>query len=109
MRAFGLEVTPRDIRDLFSDYNKDLDSQGFNFFEFKQVMSSRLQKRNSKAEIKRLFNLLDVEEKGFITVDDMKKIAREIQERISDEDLEEIIEEADSDKDGVLNFQDFYK
>ena len=61
MRAFGLEVAPRDIRDLFSDYNKDLNSQGFNFFEFKQVMSSRLQKRNSKAEIKRLFNLLDVE------------------------------------------------
>ena len=78
MKAFGLVVTPRDIRDLYKEYNKDLNSEGFNFYEFKQVMSSRLQKRNSKAEIKRLFNLLDSESKGFITVDDMKKIARDI-------------------------------
>lgn len=109
MKAFGLEVNAREIKELFQDYGKDINSEGFEFAEFKQVMATRLHKRNSKLEIKRLFSLLDSEAKGFITIEDMKKICREIQEKISEDDLAEIIDEADSDKDGVLNFQDFYK
>jgi len=78
MKAFGLEVTAREIKELFLDYGKDINTQGFSFYEFKQIMATRLHKRNSKMEIKRLFSLLDSESKGFITIEDMKKICREI-------------------------------
>jgi hypothetical protein len=35
MKAFGLEVTAREIKELFLDYGKDINTQGFSFYEFK--------------------------------------------------------------------------
>lgn len=109
MRAFGIEVDHRYIRELYDEYDKDLETEGFNFDEFQEVMAARLEERNSKKEIKRLFNLLDHHNTGLLTFDGLKQIAEEIQEKITDDDLAELIGEADYDKDGALSFQEFYK
>lgn len=39
----------------------------------------------------------------------MKKIAAEVGEKLSDEELREMLEEADRDGDGSLNFEEFYR
>ena len=39
----------------------------------------------------------------------LKKIAEEIRENLSDEELKEIMEEADKDVDGYIGFYDFYR
>ena len=109
MRAFGLEVDHRYIRDIYEEYEKDIENEGFNFEEFQEIMAPKLSDRNSKKEIQRLFNILDQDNAGYLTFDCLKKIAGDIQEKISDEDLTEIIEEADFDQDGALNFEEFYK
>ena len=44
-----------------------------------------------------------------ITVRYLKKIAEEIGENLSDEELKEIMEEADKDADGYIGFYDFYR
>ena len=38
----------------------------------------------------------------------MKKLSMEVGERISDEDLKKMLESADKDGDGMLNFEEFY-
>ena len=39
----------------------------------------------------------------------MKKIAQEIGENLSEEEIKEIMEEADRDSDGFIGFDDFYR
>lgn len=39
----------------------------------------------------------------------MKKIAQEIGENLSEEEIKEIMEEADRDNDGYIGFDDFYR
>ena len=58
--------------------------------------------------IQKVFKLFDHERLGQISLRDLQKVARELGEMISDEELQEMIERADSDGDGQVTFEDFY-
>ena len=52
-------------------------------------------------EMQKAFKLFDEDNMGRISVKNLKKIAREIGENISEEELQAMIEEFDLDKDGL--------
>lgn len=89
------------------DNYKD-DGSGFSLEEFKSVMSKNLEDRYSRNEIKKIFDLFDENKSQKINFQNLRTIADEIGEAITDDELNEIIEEADKDGDGELNFQEFY-
>ena len=82
-------------------------------------MSKNLEDRYSRNEIKKIFDLFDENKSQKINFQNLRTIADEIGsfiffkwwigEAITDDELNEIIEEADKDGDGELNFQEFYK
>ena len=65
--------------------------------------------RDSKEEIHKVFKLFDEDNLNKITFKNMKRIAAEVGEKIPDEELKEMLEEADRDGDGMLNFEEFYR
>lgn len=65
--------------------------------------------RDSKEEIAKVFALFDHEGTGKISFRDLKRVVTELGENIPDEELREMIEEADKDQDGFVVFEDFYK
>lgn len=71
-------------------------------------MSKNLEDRYSRNEIKKIFDLFDENKSQKINFQNLRTIADEIGEAITDDELNEIIEEADKDGDGELNFQEFY-
>ena len=56
-----------------------------------------------------MFNLFDDDSTGKITLKNLKRVARELGETMSDDELLEMIERADKDKDGEINFEEFYE
>jgi Ca2+-binding EF-hand superfamily protein len=46
--------------------------------------------------------------KGKISAADMKKVAEELNENLTDEEIEKMVLKADSDEDGLLTADDFY-
>lgn len=58
--------------------------------------------------MERVYKLFDLERNGDIRLADLKRVAKELGEDISDEELKEIIQRADLDGDGKLTFDDFY-
>ncbi|KAL4510108.1 hypothetical protein ABPG72_010301 [Tetrahymena utriculariae] len=108
MRAFGLDVKKDQITLIYKELNKDI-NEGINFQEFTNIMAPKLGSKDTKEEIERIFQLFDEERQGKISFQNLKKIASEIGEEISDEELYEMIEEADRDGDGCLNFNEFYR
>jgi Ca2+-binding EF-hand superfamily protein len=67
-------------------------------------MAARLGPKDSKEEIMKVFRLFDEDQMGKISFKNLKKIAQEVGERLTDTDLHEMLEEADRDGDGCLNF-----
>ena len=65
--------------------------------------------KDSKEEILKAFKLFDDDETGKISFRNLKRVAKELGENMTDEELAEMIEEADRDGDGEINEEEFLR
>jgi len=108
MRALGFAVKKAEVRKMIGDIDKD-ESGTIDFNEFVDMMTGKMSERDGKEEIAKVFALFDHEGTGKIGFRDLKRVVTELGEGISDEEMREMIEEADKDADGYVTFEDFYK
>jgi len=57
--------------------------------------------------MKKAFEIFDKGSKGCITIDDLRQIIDEVGEMVPEEEIRLMIQEADQDKDGVVNYSEF--
>jgi len=94
MRALGFEPSKEEIRKLISQIDKDKDGN-VDFSEFLTMMTMKMGERDSKEEMVKAFRLFDDDESGKISFRNLKRVAMELGESITDEELQEMIDEAD--------------
>lgn len=87
----------------------DVEGKGrVDFEEFLDMMTENTVDESSKEEIRKVFNLFDIDQTGYIELKNLKKIARELGESLREEDIVELITKSDADGDGKVSFQEFY-
>ena len=72
------------------------------------MMTAKISDKDSKEDITKVFNLFDSDNKGAITLRDLKRVAKELGETMTEAELLEMIERADSDADGNISSEDFF-
>merc|ERR1712205_246402 len=72
-------------------------------------MVREMNKEDGKEELLKGFKLFDDDNTGKISFANFKRVAKELGENMTDKELEEIIAEADTDKDGEINQDEFLK
>lgn len=70
-------------------------------------MAHRILTRDPREEIFRAFDLFDEGGKGKITLQDLRRVARELGEGLQEEELAAMIEEFDLDGDGAIGKDEF--
>ena len=55
-----------------------------------------------------IFNCYDDEKTGYISVKNLRKLTRDMGLNIGEQELEEMVEKADLDKDGLVSEEEFY-
>jgi centrin-1 len=65
--------------------------------------------KDSKEEILKAFKLFDDDETGAISFKNLKRVAKELGENLTDEELQEMIDEADRDGNGVIDQDEFLR
>ncbi|KAL7485064.1 hypothetical protein ACHAW6_010661, partial [Cyclotella cf. meneghiniana] len=108
MRALGFEPSKEEVRKLISQVDKD-GSGTVNFNEFLAMMTTKMCERDSREEIIKAFRLFDDDETGKISFRNLKRVAMELGESITDEELQEMIDEADRDGDGEVSQEEFIR
>ena len=108
LRAMEFDVHKPDIKNMFAEVNKSL-QQGINFDEFVKIVVPKLPDRDSKEEIAKIFKLFVSPDAEKITLRDLKKIVQDIGETINEDEINDMFQEADRDKDGYIGFDDFFK
>ena len=97
---------------MIKDFSKD-QSDRIDFAEFLEIMITKMSEKDTGAEIEKAFHLFDVDNDGKITFDDLKAVATELQETMTDEELEEMLKAGASsqkdkdgkDKDGQVKYE----
>jgi len=74
---------------------------------FTYLMAARILARDPQEEILRAFELFDEGGKGKISLDDLRRVARELGEGLQEEELVAMIEEFDLDGDGMIDREEF--
>lgn len=70
-------------------------------------VSDRYASRDPEEEIRKAFQLFDDDHTGRITLKNMKRVARELGENLSEEELQAMIDEFDRDQDGEISNDEF--
>ena len=71
--------------------------------------AAKMGERDSREEILKAFRLFDDDETGKISFKNLKRVAKELGENMTDEELQEMIDEADRDGDGEVNEEEFFR
>merc|ERR1712078_195750 len=108
MRALGFEPKKEEIQKMISDVDDD-GSGTIGYPEFLKMMAHKILNRDPKDEILKAFRLFDDDETGKISFKNLKRVAKELGERMTDEELQEMIDEADRDGDGEVNEEEFLR
>ena len=87
---------------------KENDKQIY-FSQFLKIMAKRLKdvKKDEDKYLKDLFGTLDRNKNGLISIHEIRYIVTHSKENISENDIETIMKEADTDGDGLISFEEF--
>jgi centrin-1 len=107
MQSLGFEAKNATIYQMVSDLDKD-GSGAIDFDEFLDMMTARMSDKDTKDDIAKVFRLFDDDKTGYISIKNLRRVAKELGETMTDEELMEMIERADSDGDGQVSLEDFY-
>ena len=68
-------------------------------------MAKKMKDTDSEEELKSAFKVFDRDNTGFITGPNLRVVMTNLGEKLTDEEVEEMIREADADGDGLINYQ----
>mmetsp|Transcript_7852 Transcript_7852/g.14795 ORF Transcript_7852/g.14795 Transcript_7852/m.14795 type:complete len:172 (+) Transcript_7852:275-790(+) len=108
MRALGFEPKKEEIRKMILDIDKSGDGQ-IHFEEFLAMMTVKMGQRDSREEMIKAFRLFDDDETGRISFKNLKRVANDLGENLTDEELQEMIDEADREGTGEVCLEDFMR
>lgn len=76
---------------------------------FARVAAQKIQERDPRDEVERAFYLFDVDRKDFISLDDLRRVTRELGENsLEEQELQNMIEEFDYDGVGGVSKEAFF-
>ncbi|KXJ22226.1 Calmodulin [Exaiptasia diaphana] len=104
MRNLGQNPTDDEIKEMIKDVDKD-GSGCIDFDEFLKLMANRTKGVSYEDELKAAFKIFDADGNGSITVAELKQVLDNLGERLSEEEVGEMIKEADTDGDGTVNYE----
>ena len=98
------------IEDELTDMIKEVENTlQINENAFINLMAKKLKSSDTEEELIEAFKVFDRDGNGLISPGELKHVMTNLGEKMTDEEIELMIEEADQDKDGLVNYQDFVK
>merc|ERR1712154_437399 len=107
MRAIGQNPSEAEIQDMVNQVDKD-GTGSIDFPEFLMMMSLKADAENAEDEIREAFQVFDGDGNGFINRQELAVVMGNMGESLTPAEIQGMIDEADVDGDGLINYEEFY-
>merc|ERR1712066_879296 len=107
MRSLGYDTKGGEAAEHVKNLDKD-GSGALEFNEFYELLTARFSENTTKDELQRVFSLFDTDKTGEVSLANMRAIADQVGDQVSDDELGDIALKNDMNNDGKLDFEDFY-
>ena len=108
LKAININVSDEEIRDII--FELDLEGNGeINYEDFLTIVKRREKNVDKEEEVLNAFKLFDKEGNGLININELKHIMLTVGNNITEEELNDLLKEADTDNDGYINYEEFIR
>ncbi|KAI0497522.1 hypothetical protein KFK09_020753 [Dendrobium nobile] len=106
MKTIWQSSSSIELKEMSSQF--DFDFRGsFDFGVLLDLINENVKEINKEDELKEVFKVFDRDQNGFISATELKNVLISLGEKLTDEEAEQMIKEADFDGDGRVNYDDF--
>ncbi|KAJ3210011.1 hypothetical protein HDU83_000179 [Entophlyctis luteolus] len=108
IRSLGQNISQQELRDLI----KEVDSSkrgAVDFPEFLTMMARKLKDGDNAADIKAAFRMFDPSGSGYVLAKELRHVLTSMGEKLSGEEVDEMIRDANVDAQGRIQMDDFLR
>ena len=106
MRSLGQNPSEAELQDMINEV--DVDGNGsLDFPEFLSLMAWKMKDTDTEEELVDAFRVFDRDGNGLISAAELWHVMTNLGEKLTDEEVDEMIKEADLDGDGHINYEEF--
>merc|ERR1712125_93319 len=102
----GFQIKKAEALELMARYDRE-ETGYIGYDAFEEIMCHRYAAQDPLDEIRKAFELFDEDKRGKISFRNLKHIARDLGEKLTDDELRGMIDEFDQDQDGEINEEEF--
>jgi calmodulin len=108
MRGLGQNLSDNELAQMILDVDENGDGT-IDFKEFLGIIAEKLKSTGNKQELIEAFKLIDKDGLGALPVYQFRYLMSNSGENIEEEEIDEMIKEADVDGDGTINFDELIR
>ncbi|XP_041016591.1 calmodulin-like protein 11 [Juglans microcarpa x Juglans regia] len=108
IRSLDQNPTQEELQTMINEV--DVDGNGtIEFGEFLNLMARKMKENEAEGELKEAFKVFDQDQDGYISPNELRHVMINLEERLTDEEVDQMIRDADLDGDGLINFEEFVR
>lgn len=108
MDKLGQNFSSVEVEEMINEVDLD-GSESVDFKEFLALMTRKIKDVELEDELLEAFKIFDRDGNGYITLQNLTYIISRIDNNVTEKEVEEMMKEADLDKDGKISFDEFIK
>ncbi len=108
MRSLNQEPTEFEINEMIAEVDKDGNGV-IDFSEFVELMSKRSKENDIEDEVINAFKVFDKDGQGQISCQELYHIMTTLGDKLTEEEVEEMLREGDLDGNGFINYEEFVR
>ncbi|KAJ8703763.1 hypothetical protein PYW07_013057 [Mythimna separata] len=108
IKALGYEPTKEELQKMVNAVDKG-NTGRLSFENFETAIMRKIMSQDSDGDIMKSFRLFDMDDRGFISFENLKEVSKILEINLTDEQIDEMIDDADKNFDSVVSQDEFMK